>query len=285
MFSCWGHQMTIVGSPGCYIRSAWFSSVIDEMQKGAGRLTLLDRIEAHTFLTAFPQSLAVPRSPAEELLLSLLLQRFAGETGIALHSRVHESSRKKSCSFVPCVFLQPFWKVRSIKPVAAFNAWTDAFFRRFDEVHPISVATRAAQAVRRRYEHSWDVLTLSKEVRTTASRLVNGFRREYGMSPRDYLRLVRLVMALERVRHDKIEAVALDLGYRSRKNFARAFKRVAGVTVTDFRTLPTEQLERITDAAQMMLSAPQVTARTRMAWSSSATREVAADRRAHRAKR
>jgi hypothetical protein len=105
------------------------------------------------------------------------------------------------------------------------------------------------------------------------------------MSPRDYLRLVRLVMALERVRREKVEAVAVALGYRSRKNFARAFKKVTGVTATAFRSLPTEQMERVTDAAWMMLSAPHATARTRMEWSSAVTREVAADRRARRAKR
>jgi hypothetical protein len=82
------------------------------------------------------------------------------------------------------------------------------------------------------------------------------------------------------VREEKVEAIALELGYRSRKNFYLAFKRATGLTPTAFRELPLHQAQRIIDDARMIANAARPAPRMRDEWSSHGTRPpraVAAD--------
>ena len=46
---------------------------------------------------------------------------------------------------------------------------------------------------------------------------------------------MRLIEALPQVPTEKIDAIALKVGYRSKKNFYRAFQTVTGLTPTAFR--------------------------------------------------
>ncbi len=62
------------------------------------------------------------------------------------------------------------------------------------------------------------------------------FRKEMGVTPRAYLTHVRLRHAAELIDHgQKIEAVALDVGYRSKKNFYHHFKQRFGMTPKQYR--------------------------------------------------
>ena len=63
------------------------------------------------------------------------------------------------------------------------------------------------------------------------------FHEEVGSSAREYLTRVRLERAAELIRDGvKIEAVALIVGYRSKKNFYQRFKRYYGTTPVRYRT-------------------------------------------------
>ena len=110
--------------------------------------------------------------------------------------------------------------------------------------------------LRHEYMQTWDLAALAKHLHSTPSKLARAFRHEYGRSPRTYQRILRLVTALERVRDEKIESIALDLGYRSRKNFNRALHDLTGVTPTEFRALPRVQAQEIIDGAHIMLTRP-----------------------------
>jgi two-component system, response regulator YesN len=67
---------------------------------------------------------------------------------------------------------------------------------------------------------------LASSLDRQASYLGAVFRREQGVSMREWLTRVRLDHAAELIRGGvKIEAVALLVGYRSKKNFYRQFKR------------------------------------------------------------
>jgi YesN/AraC family two-component response regulator len=62
------------------------------------------------------------------------------------------------------------------------------------------------------------------------------FHRHVGSTARQYLTRIRLQHAAELVRDGvKIEAVALIVGYRSKKNFYRQFKRHYGMTPMRYR--------------------------------------------------
>ena len=62
------------------------------------------------------------------------------------------------------------------------------------------------------------------------------FRREVGLTVRQWLTRVRLEHAAALVREGvKIEAVALIVGYRSKKNFYRQFRRQFDSTPLEYR--------------------------------------------------
>ncbi len=62
------------------------------------------------------------------------------------------------------------------------------------------------------------------------------FKRETGLTSRAYLTRVRLQRAAELIeRGMKIEAVSLDVGYRSKKNFYHQFKQRFGMTPKQYR--------------------------------------------------
>jgi two-component system response regulator YesN len=63
------------------------------------------------------------------------------------------------------------------------------------------------------------------------------FRAQVGSSVREYLTRVRLERAAALVREGvKIEAVALSVGYRSKKNFYQQFKKRYGMTPLPYRS-------------------------------------------------
>ena len=64
------------------------------------------------------------------------------------------------------------------------------------------------------------------------------FRKEVGMSVRQWVTVVRLQHAAALIRDGvKIEAVALIVGYRSKKNFYRQFRRMYSTTPLEYGRL------------------------------------------------
>lgn len=88
----------------------------------------------------------------------------------------------------------------------------------------------------------------------TPSRLTRGFAREHGMSIPEYVRAIRLIESIDRIRQEKVEAVARDVGYKSRKNFNRTFKRLTGLTPTAFRQLPAVRADEIIESTRFAMS-------------------------------
>lgn len=136
---------------------------------------------------------------------------------------------------------------------ASFAAWIDQFFPAFVRAHPPSTAMQAARLLHQRYAELLPVATLALECHTTSPRLADEFKRQFGMSIPQYQRTLRLVEALVRVRHEKIEAVALSVGYRTTKNFYRVFRLLTGMTPTGFRALSAERAAAVVEFARLAL--------------------------------
>jgi transcriptional regulator GlxA family with amidase domain len=78
--------------------------------------------------------------------------------------------------------------------------------------------------------------SVAAAVRGNPAKLGRQFQTKIGISVHGYLTRVRLEHAAQLIASNvKIEAVALDVGYRSKKNFYRQFIRRFGVTPDIFR--------------------------------------------------
>ncbi len=114
------------------------------------------------------------------------------------------------------------------------------------------IVRRMLDVIEREYANVVTLRTLSSTVGRQPAYLGRLFRQEVGSTARDYLTQVRLEHAATLIRDGvKIEAVALSVGYRSKKNFYQQFKRKFGTTPVLFRAdAPAETSpprERVTD--------------------------------------
>ena len=98
------------------------------------------------------------------------------------------------------------------------------------------LGARAAAFIDDHYERPLTVAELAASLGRHRTALRVRFRKEIGMTVRQYLTRVRIIQAANMIRQgDKIEAVALLVGYRSKKNFYRQFRAIMGVPPGAFR--------------------------------------------------
>ena len=237
------------------LRRQWLGSLVDRLQAAHGHVAILERTDAREFLLSLAQSIPTPCSWVDKLIARALLLEFAAETGNVLHQQVHTGNSGKGCAFVPCLLLNTLWKRDIVDPVAAFRGWVETYCAGLNQAHPTTVAERVALLLRCDLRRPWSIASLARRAGATDTQVKRAFKREYGMSTGDYLRRVRLVAAIERLRQgEKIEAVALDVGYRSKK-FYVAFRRFTGMRPAEIRRLSHHAAAQMLDGARLALRA------------------------------
>jgi two-component system response regulator YesN len=105
------------------------------------------------------------------------------------------------------------------------------------ETHPpLALVRRTLDLIRTDYAEALTLRTLAAKLQARPAYLGTMFRQQFGMTARDWLTRVRLEHAAELICAGvKIEAVALTVGYRSKKNFYRPFKRYYAATPLQYR--------------------------------------------------
>jgi PAS domain S-box-containing protein len=95
---------------------------------------------------------------------------------------------------------------------------------------------RMLDQIHQNYSQRLTLSTLAKRLERQSAYLGKLFRDEIGVTVHEYITRARMMFGAAQVRSGvKIEAVALDLGYRSKKNFYRQFKRRFGMTPEAYR--------------------------------------------------
>jgi AraC-like DNA-binding protein len=98
---------------------------------------------------------------------------------------------------------------------------------------------RVCAYIRTHYGEPISLESLAKGVGRNTAYLATLFRRETGMTIHRYLTGIRMQRAARLLRQrEKVEAVMLLVGYRSKKNFYRQFAAAFGVTPGQFKANP-----------------------------------------------
>jgi AraC-like DNA-binding protein len=119
---------------------------------------------------------------------------------------------------------------------AEFRAWARLFLAQFERDHPDQPVDRAAAFLRSSSTRRWPVAALAARSGTTPSRLRAAFHARFGMTPSSYLHLVRVTHALRLCGSRlKVESMAREVGYRSKKDLYAAMDRWVGVTPARLR--------------------------------------------------
>lgn len=128
--------------------------------------------------------------------------------------------------------------------------------------HQTAFSVHVGYMVRLIEERSGEELsirTLARIVGRQEAYLGRLFRQQMGMTVREYLACVRMDRAASLIRQgDKVEAVSLEVGYRSKKNFYRQFSRRFGMTPAVYRQRAAVQEARVDDTVPDQCGNPEV---------------------------
>jgi AraC-like DNA-binding protein len=118
-----------------------------------------------------------------------------------------------------------------------FERWATAFLENVERAHLVSPAMRAKLIIDRRFAEAFQLRDLARMTGCTSVRLRMLFKREFGISLREYRTRARVLNAAKLVADSdvKIEAIAVLAGFRSKRNFYKAFRQVMGGTPSEFR--------------------------------------------------
>lgn len=106
-----------------------------------------------------------------------------------------------------------------------------------DRILP-STVDRAINVIEARYRDPLTLRTIACAVQRDRAYLARLFRRATGHTLHGYLTRVRVKHATTLIAEgQKVEAVMLQVGYRSKKNFYRQFRSITGVTPGAYRRI------------------------------------------------
>lgn len=232
-------------------RDLWLEQVLARIQIGIGRVVCARADDAPVVVTTLAGELPTPANHADAMHLRSLLSDFSAHCGEFIHTRAHP--RPVRCDFLPQTVHYQVWHRADSDPRAVLSTWANAFFPTFSRAHPPSLAEHVARLLAREYHCAWTDRRLARQFHVSAAALRRAFEAEHGVSVRDYHRTLRVLAAVERLRIDKVEAVALEVGFKSRKNLYRALRQLARLTPSQFRALSAEEAAALFEELRLAL--------------------------------
>jgi AraC-like DNA-binding protein len=237
-------------------RREWLEIVVRRCQTLTGSIFHVDNTdELVRIAAAWIDSVPDPIARAEDLALRGMLCDIAVRWSDVIHNHGHPERVRRRCGFLTTYGLDRFGACGHRSAKESFMDWVRTFSKEFVRTHPLSAAQRAAAILRQQDGHRADIPTIASLVGVTADQLRRGFVRERGVTLPEYVRRIKLLRALEVLADGagKIEPLALEVGYRSKKNFYHAFKQLTGLTPLAFKQLPQDSARQIVETTRLGL--------------------------------
>jgi AraC-like DNA-binding protein len=185
------------------------------------------------FVTRLPDA----RDHAEALIFRGVLVDVAFKWARHIQEDVHRlpSGQSRTVPLVEALTSSRGERIACYKDV--FERWATAFLENLERAHLVSPAMRAKVIIDRRFAEHFQLRELARMVGCTSVRLRMLFKEEFGISLREYRTRARVLNAAKLVADSdvKIEAIAVLAGFRSKRNFYKAFRQVMGGTPSEFR--------------------------------------------------
>jgi methylphosphotriester-DNA--protein-cysteine methyltransferase len=218
----------------------------------AGQLAFLfEPRQVPRFAERLTDRLPEPDNRAEDLLLQRMLVEVADKVERHMHRWSHAGGESRFAR----EHLDHFWSSPHRPSKRVFAEWATALASAFADTYPPSQAEQAASAIREHSTRTWRVTELAALVGISPAQLRRAFFREHRMRLPEYQRRVRMLRAIEQIaaNQSNIESVARDVGYRSKKNFYRSFRKLVGFTPTEFRQLPSRRKRDVIESTMLSL--------------------------------
>lgn len=195
-------------------------------------------------------SVPAPHTHGETLVALAILSKFTGCLGQHLHSAFH---RRFDNGQADCFFS---WDNLDVATEAAeelplvirLRRWSKAYEEAFDRAH-----ARIDYCVRRYIDHHFrsplSVELLAVKFGLEKRTLQRSFLANAGVSVKEYHVRVRVAHALTLLKKgDKVEAVALEVGWKSKKDLYHAMARLLGLSPGAIRILSDGSVSRLATA-------------------------------------
>jgi AraC-like DNA-binding protein len=208
----------------------WTFAVITECQRFVCSVATTSLEEAEAIAQAFVDGLPSPPSAVAELFLRMTLFTLVMRWGWTQHRALRDSCPVTNCFPVALADFAPRWPLEG-SPTELFVRHVAAIRRELLDTHHQPLARRAAALLERSFHRPFDADHLARELGAHPTTLRRAFKREWHMSPHEYLMRVRVTHAEDALKHDaavKIEALALELGWTSKAGLYRAYRQVHG---------------------------------------------------------
>jgi AraC-like DNA-binding protein len=224
------------------INASWLSDTIRECQAFLGESVSLVPSDLRDTAGRFIERLPRPHTPLETLTQKGLLLDLAVQFGYAAHKAFHShagpgdrSSRR--CGFQPAASLGEWPRDSTRSPSEAFHRWASRFGFELQTAHPQACVHGAEFYLKQHYEDRLAVNELAQHLRCSPSYLQRTFKETTGFTLREYQAELRLgeVLRLLEGSDLKIEAIARDVGFRSKKDLYRVVQARVGCTPLEFR--------------------------------------------------
>lgn len=217
--------------------SAWLGERIALVQQCEDSFRFADVHACGHLVYRLAESIGEPPDVATDRLLAGILLDTAAHLSDTLHCR--RSYRRCECAALLADSIHEFLGPRRLSAPAVLRVWIREFVRVHTQAHPLSIADDAAILIRADPSRKWQPTEIATTLHAPTRRLQAAFQRRFSVTLSQFVHLARVTAALERLRAGsvKVEVLATDLGYRSKKDFYRAFRTWSGTTPRQMRLL------------------------------------------------
>jgi AraC-like DNA-binding protein len=179
---------------------------------------------AHVDPLGIARDLPEPRSPFEVAFLKYLAYE-------ATCASIQSGGRERVSLETAIGLLHDVSVWPAVSSGSRIAALFEALSRAIHSDESVSVDEQFVEYIERFYSQHLTVRAIASHFETTPRRLNEIAVRRVGMPVREYLRAVRVRRGLALVSEGtKVEAAALAVGYRSKKDFYRAVRQLTGLT-------------------------------------------------------
>lgn len=205
-----------------------------------GELMATDIRDVRRLLDRFAHTIPLPPGELHRGALAADLLAVCSHIMRTLHDR--EDARACACAAVGWDRIARLAAWREIDPRLAFREYVDAFLACFESEHAAGVAQRAAWMIQSEPVRAWTLSAVAGELDVRPARLRRDFHRRYGMRLSAYVHLVRTAQTVSLLAStSKVEAVAREVGFRSKKDLYQVLARWVGATPTELRALSQDE--------------------------------------------
>jgi AraC-like DNA-binding protein len=219
------------------------SQLIRECQVVSGVFVTAEVQGLRSEIQAFIGQLPEPITALETHLMRLTLLEISVRGGGTAHHTYHEAF-PGTCRFDPADLLDRYWSASPVDPRATFTQWADDYVASFERTH-VPLGARVVRALEAHSLARLDVKALAFEVGCSPAELRLAFHSWTGIALQRYHSALRARVALEGlIASDlKIDALAEDLGYKSKKNMYRTLRAAFGLTPKQMRHLGPREVD------------------------------------------